>query len=211
MADILEILKKVEALLPNDHFVGTTGGHFDTYINKDMLFLHPEAASEVGKLFAEKYKDIEIDAVVAPALGGIILSQWTAYHLSKMKGKEVLGIYTEKTPENGQKFTRGYDAFVKDKKVLVVEDLTTTGTSVMKVVEAVKGAGGDVVEVCVMVNKNPKTVNTETLGVPFSWLGEFPVTVYAAEDCALCKNGVPMNTKVGHGKKFLEAKASSQK
>jgi len=205
MRDIIEILKSVEALLPNDHFVGTSGGHIDTYINKDMLFLHPEAASEVGKLFAEKYKGVEIDAVVAPALGGIILSQWTAYHLSKLKGKEVLGIYTEKTPENGQKFTRGYDAFVKGKKVLVIEDLTTTGASVMKVVEAVRQAGGEVVEVCVMVNKNPAAVNTETLGVSFSSLSVYPVAVYEAADCPLCKGGVPVNTKVGHGRKFIES------
>ncbi len=207
MKNIIDILKSVEALLPDDHFVGTSGGHIDTYINKDMLFMHPEAASEVGALFAEKYKDRDIEAVVAPALGGIILSQWTAYHLSKLKGREVLGIYTEKTVENGQIFTRGYDAFVRGKKVLIVEDLTTTGQSVMKVVNAVKQAGGEVVEVCVMINKNPEAVNTSALGVPFGWLGEYPVAVHTAEDCPMCKSGVPVNTKVGHGKKFLAAQA----
>ncbi|MFA6050665.1 MAG: orotate phosphoribosyltransferase [Candidatus Paceibacterota bacterium] len=205
MKNIIDILKEVKALLPDDHFVGTSGGHFDTYINKDMLFLHPGAASEVGKLFAEKYKDKEIDAVVAPALGGIILSQWTAYHLSLLKGKEVLGVYTEKTPEKDQIFTRGYDQFVKGAKVLVVEDLTTTGASVMKVVNAVRQAGGEVVDVCVMVNKDSSVVNSETLGVPFSALAEYPVTVYEADNCELCKKGVPVNTKVGHGKKFVEA------
>lgn len=204
MTNVIEILKKVGALLPNGHFVGTNGGHIDTYINKDMLFLHPELTSKVGRLFAEKYKDTDIDAVVAPALGGIILSQWTAYHLSKFKGKEVLAIYTEKTSEKDQVFTRGYDAFVKGKKVLVVEDLTTTGASVMKVVNAVKRAGGVVVEICVMVNKNPGAVNSKTLGVSFSALSEYPVFVYDINNCPLCKSGVPINTKVGHGKKFLE-------
>ncbi len=207
MRDILEILKEVGALIPNDHFVGTSGNHIDTYINKDLLFLHPEAASEVGLIFAEKYKDADIEAVVAPAVGGIILSQWTAYHLSKIKGKEVFGLYTDKTADKDQIFTRGYEAFVKGKKVLVVEDLVTTGGSVVKVVNAVKKAGGNVVDVCVMVNKNPEAVNSTTLGIPFSSLSEYPIPVYAPEVCPLCKSGVPVNITVGHGKKFLESQA----
>jgi len=75
----------------------------------------------------------------------------------------------------------------------------------MKVVNAVRQAGGEVVDVCVMVNKDSSVVNSETLGVPFSALAEYPVTVYEADNCELCKKGVPVNTKVGHGKKFVEA------
>ncbi len=181
MSDVIEILKKVGALIPNDHFVGTSGLHIDTYINKDALFPHTEEASKVGELFAQKFKDMKIEAVVAPALGGIILSQWTAHHLTKLTGREVLGVYTEKTPEKDQVFTRGYDAYIKGKRVLVIEDLTTTGASVMKVVQAVRNAGGVVIEVCVMVNKNPKKVNSETLGVAFSSLAEYPVDAYEPE------------------------------
>lgn len=198
MNTIIDILKKVGAILPDDHFVGTSGLHFDTYVNKDALYPHTEDASAVGKLFAEKYKDMDIDAVVAPALGGIILSQWTAHHLTQMKGKEVLGIYTEKTPEKEQIFTRGYDAYIKGKKILVVEDIIVTGGSVVKVVDAVKNAGGEVVGVCCMVNKDPEQIK-------FDYLGTYPIQTYTADECPLCKNGVPINTKVGHGKKFLEA------
>ena len=57
-------------------------------------------------MFAEKFLDMDIDTVAAPALGGIILSQWTAYHLSELKGKEILGVYTEKTPEKEQIYQR---------------------------------------------------------------------------------------------------------
>ena len=204
--EILDILKKTGAILTNDHFVGTSGLHFDTYVNKDALYPHTEASSEVGKLFAEKYKNIDIDVVVAPALGGIILSQWTAYHLSKIKGKEVFGVYTEKNVEKDQVFTRGYDSFVKNKKVLILEDIVVTGGSVLKVVNAVKNAGGEIVAVCAMVNKDPEHISAQTLGAPVEFLAEFPVVTYSAEDCPLCKNGVPINTTVGHGKKFLENK-----
>ena len=202
--DIVQILTEVGAILPNSHFVGTSGRHMPAYINKDVLFLHPEQASEVGKLFAQKFKNKNIDIVVAPAVGGTILSQWTAYHLSKLKDKDILGVYTEKTLEKNQIFTRGYERFVKGKNVLVVEDLTTTGGSVKKVIESVKNHGGNVLAVGVMLNRDPQNVNADSIGVPFTALAELEVESYDAKDCPLCQQNVPINTDVGHGRKFLE-------
>lgn len=202
----LDLLKKTGAILPNDHFVGTSGLHFDTYINKDALYPHTKETSEMGMLFAEKNKDLDIDVVAAPAIGGIILSTWTAYHLSKLKNKEILGIYTEKDANKDQVFTRGYDKYVKDKNILIVEDLTTTGGSVKKVVNTVENAGGKILQVCVMVNKDPERVSSEMMGAPFSSLAELRVTTYTAQDCPLCKQNIPINILVGHGKKFLESK-----
>ena len=209
MADILDILKQTGAIIADSHFVLTSGKHAPLYINKDALYPHTDMVSEVGKLFAEKFKDTDIDVVVAPALGGIILSQWTASHLSKLKGKEILGIYTEKDPESNQIFKRGYDLLVKDKNVLIIEDLTSTGGSVKKVVNTVRGAGGNIVAVCVMVNKNPGEVNEAFIGAPFSSLAELPTEIYDSADCPLCKSGVPVNALVGHGKKFLEEKKAA--
>jgi len=205
MKSALEILKSVGAVITNDHFVGTSGKHFDTYINKDALYPHTEESSKIGKLFAEKYQDLDIDTVAAPALGGIILSQWTAYHLSKIKGKEIFGIYAEKK-DGDLTFTRGYDKFIKGKKVLAIEDLTQTGGSLKKLIDSIKKFGGEVVEAGVMVNKAPKNVNSEFYGAPFSALSEMTVEMHSAEDCPLCKNQVPINIEVGHGKKFLESK-----
>jgi orotate phosphoribosyltransferase len=204
----LDLLKKTGAILVKDHFVGTSGLHFDTYINKDALYPHTEETSEMGRLFAEANRSLDIDVVAAPAIGGIILSTWTAHHLTLLQNKEVLGVYTEKNVDKDQVFTRGYDTYVKNKNVLIVEDLTTTGGSVKKVVETVQHAGGNVVQVCVMVNKDPNKVNSEMMGVPFSSLAELKVTTYTAEKCPLCKDGVPINTSVGHGKKFLDSKIS---
>ena len=162
-------------------------------------------------MFAEKYKNRVVDIVAAPALGGIILSQWTAHHLSRLKGKEVLSVYTEKTPDKDQVFTRGYDKLVKNKKVLVIEDLTTTGGSVKKVVKSVKKAGGKVVGVAVMVNRNPKEVNSKFMSVPFTALAVLKAEAIEEKNCELCKKNVPINTTVGHGKKYLEAKKKLSK
>ena len=144
--------------------------------------------------------------VAAPALGGIILSQWVAFHLSKLKGKEILGVYTEKTPDKQMIFTRGYDKLVKGKNVLVIEDLTTTGGSVRKVVDTVKATGGNVVAVCVMVNRDLEKVTSEVVGGPFSALGVIKASAFDEAVCPLCKENVPININVGHGKKYLETK-----
>ncbi len=206
--EVLDILKSVGAIITDSHIVYTSGRHGDAYINKDALYPHTKETARIGELFAEKYKDRDIDVVAAPALGGIILETWTAYHLSQLKGKEILGVYTEKTPEKNQIFTRGYDTLVKGKNVLVVEDLTTTGGSVKKVVDSVRAAGGNVVEVCVMVNRDAENVTSEVVGAPFSSLATVSMKSYEEAECELCKNNVPINTTVGHGKKYLEAKGS---
>ncbi len=204
MKDIITILKSVGAIVENSHFVGTSGRHMPAYINKDALLLHTKQTSEVGKMFALKFKNKNIEVVVAPAVGGIPFSQWAAYYLTKIYKREVLSVFTEKTLENNQVFKRGYDAVVKSKRVLVIEDTTTIGSSVKKVIERVKKAGGKIVAVCVMINRDPKLVNSKSIGAPFSSLGIFKIPSYDEKNCPLCEKGVPINTELGHGKAFLE-------
>jgi orotate phosphoribosyltransferase len=202
----LDLLLKTKAILPEGHYVGTSGRHMPVYINKDALYPHTKETSKMGELFAEANFDLDPDVVVAPALGGIILSTWTAYHLSQIKTHEILGVYTEKSPEDGQIFTRGYGNLVAGKDVLVIEDLTTTGGSVKKTIAAVRDAGGTVIRVCVMVNRDPARVNEQSIGVPFKSLAVLEVPSYKAADCPLCEKGIPINTEVGHGKKFLASR-----
>ena len=204
MGKVFDILKETGAVITNSHIVLTSGKHTSAYINKDALYPHTEETSEVCLALAEKVKDLDIDVVAGPALGGIILSQWTAHHLSALKEKEVFGVYTEKTPEGGQAFTRGYDKFVAGKNVLVVEDLTTTGGSAKKVADAVISAGGNVAGVCVMLNRNPEEVTSEYFGAPFFPMETLKVEDYEEKDCPMCKSGVPINTTVGHGKKYIQ-------
>jgi len=104
------------------------------------------------------------------------------------------------------KFLPGdYDERVKGKKVLVVEDTVTTGGSAMKVANAVKQAGGKVLKIIVITNRNPKDVNSKTMGFPFDSLCELSLNSYLPADCPMCKNGMTVNTKFGHGRYFLES------
>lgn len=204
---VLEILRKTGAVFTDDHFVYTSGKHGRTYVNKDAIYPHTAASSEIGEIFAEKYKDMDIDIVASPALGAIILSQWTAYHLSRLKGKEVLGIYTEKTPDKNQILTRGYDKLVKEKKVLIIEDIVTTGGSIKKVVATITAAQGTVVGAGAIVNKDPENIDTESIGVPFDYLTIVDTDVFEPDNCPMCEQHIPINTMLGHGKEFLAKKA----
>src|SRR3990167_2073754 len=204
--EVVEILKKTGAIVSNSHFVYISGKHAKLYVNKDYIFPKIKYISRIAEIIAQKYKTNPIDVVAGPSMGGIILSQWVAYHLGLLKDKEILSVYTEKQLDENQIFTRGYGQFVKGKNVLVVEDIVTTGGSVKKVIKSVENEGGKVIAACSIVNKDPVNINPKFIGVPFDYLTIVDTEVYKEKDCPLCKAGVPINTKLGHGKKFLEAK-----
>jgi orotate phosphoribosyltransferase len=205
--ELLQIVKLVGALKSQDHFVGVSGRHFDTYLVKDILYARTAQASRVGEIFASRNQDLDIEAVAGPALGGIVLSQWTAFHLSRLKGREIYSVYTDKTRENGQALGRGYGDIVAGRKTLVLEDSVRTGGTVQKVMGAVRAKGGEIAAVSVMMNVTPGLVTEATFGVPFRALVDFPVPSYTAAECPMCKCGVPINTDFAHGKEFMESRS----
>jgi orotate phosphoribosyltransferase len=211
--DIKELLIKSGGWLEHDHFVGTNGNHMDTYINKDALYPHTEYASKLGEAMAGAMKDWDVEVVVSPALGGIVLTQWAANHASKLLRREVLAVYAEKVegPEKKFAFTRGYDKLVAGKRAVVVEDNLTTGGSVRKVIELVRETGGEVVGVVAMLNRGG--VSREDVGNPphFEAIVEADLKSWPAAECQLCRDGVPVNVKIGKGKKFVEAQAAKGK
>ena len=202
----MEILKRVGAIITDSHFVLTSGRHSDSYVNKDFIYAFPAEVSEICRLMAERFKDKPIDVVVGPAMGGVLLAQWTAYHLSKLKGHVVHGVFTDKDSENNQVFKREYDKFVNGKNVLVVEDIATTGGSVRKSVDSVKNAGGNVLAVSIIVNRRPDHVTNEVVGASLFPLVSMQTKDFEEKECTWCKEGRPINTTVGHGKDFLAHK-----
>jgi len=205
--DLLNIFKKTGGYITDSHIIYTSGKHGEAYLNKDAIYPHTKEISAICLEIATRFKDEGIEVVAAPALGGIILSQWTAYHLTQLIDKEVIGVYTEKTPDKNQIFTRGYDKLIKGKKVLIVEDITTTGGSVKKVIESVRIAGGEVMAVCVLVNRDPQNINSESIGAPFYSLAEVKMQSWEEQNCPLCKKRVPINIAVGKGREYLEKRS----
>ncbi len=226
--EVLHVLEGVGAIVTGGHFVYTSGRHSDTYVNKDALYPHIYLTSFLCQEIARRFAGDDVDVVVSPALGGIVLSQWTAYHLCEFMRREVLAVYAEKVARpqvsdnffmaltqmlaydfmkkhagnNGFVLTRGYDKLVAGKNVLVVEDTLTTGGSAKKVVDLVRAHGGKVVGVGCLCNGG--RITKQNLGVPkLVALLNMPVASYEAKYCMLCARNIPINTDLGKGCEFL--------
>lgn len=209
-ADVLDLLERVGAFRAG-HFVFTSGRHGDKYINKDAIYPNTRDTSALCKTFAAHFKDERIDVVIGPAIGAAILSQWTAYHLTEMNGRDVLSVYADKDGAGGFVLKRGYDRLVKGKRVLIVEDLMTTGGSVKKVIEVARACGAEVVGVSAICNRGG--VKAEDIGAPprFISLVSIELDSWEGATCNLCERKIPVNTEIGHGKAFAAAAASQGK
>jgi len=207
-------LKECHAILENDHFVYVSGHHGSGWINKDAIYPDTRRIMKLCKLLAEALADIDADVICGPAIGGLIVSQWTAYHLQK------LSVFAEHDPsrqiegEAGQGgvlrapfiLRRGYDKLVSNRRVIVVDDIINTGFSALSTIEAVGKAGGSVVALAVLINRG--NIDTAEFGVDeFIFLLEYDIPVWPASECNLCLKGVPINTDYGHGREFLNAKS----
>jgi len=206
---VLKILRDVDAMVIG-HFVLASLLHAKVYINKDAIYLHPKKISLLCRYIAKNFVKDKVDAVVSPATGGIVLSQWTAYHLSRLTRREVLAVYAEKDGKGGFVLKRGYDKVIKGKRVLVVEDILTTGGSVKKVIELVRSHGGIVVGLGALCNRGKVTPADVADPTEFFALVDIDVETWPEVKCPLCARSVPINTDLGKGKEYLASKKVNQ-
>lgn len=172
MDKTIELLKKSDALLEG-HFLLSSGKHSDRYIQCAKLIQHPEYCEEVSKIIAEKLKeaDIEVDLCVGPAMGGVIIS----YELAKAIGTNA--IFTERV-DNDMTLRRGFE-IPEGAKVIIVEDVITTGKSSFETVEVIRSYGADVVALTSIVNRSNKD---EINGLPIISATKIDVNTYDADD-----------------------------
>lgn len=195
---LLEEMRRYGAVI-SGHFIGTSGKHLDTYLAKDAIMPHTEFISRLCRMIAEKALPLQPDVVVGPIACGIIMSQWTAHHLSALSGREVLSVFTDEV-ENHQKLKRKYNRLVSGARVVLVEDVVNTGKSILEVVETVKEKGGTIVHAYSLFNRGePDAVVSERLGVPYESLVYFPRVVYDEGAVPEWLAAIPINTEYGHG------------
>ncbi len=211
-AEVLELFGKVGAVITDSHIVYTSGKHGSAYVNKDAIYPHIRETSTLCQIIADRFADDNVEVVIAPAIGGVILSQWTTYHLLLMREREVLAIYAEKAENSLVKddpsfvIKRGYDKLVVGKRVLVVEDVLTTGGSAKRVIEAVRAIGGEVVGLGVLCNRGGITAADVADPPKLFALVNIKLDAWDETDCPLCRDNVPINTDVGKGREFLAKK-----
>ncbi len=200
---VLGILNKVGAVITDSHIVYASWLHGTAYIDKDALYPHTKETSRLCREIAEQFSDDDVEAVVAPEKGGIILSQWVAFHLSKITGREVLAFYAEKKSGGFIVERGGARTQLRGRNVLVVEDVLTTGRSAKLVIEAVRVVGGTVIGLGALVNRGGITLK-DTGNVPrLISLVNIKLNVWDKKDCFLCRDGVPVNADIGRGLEFL--------
>ena len=176
---ILDLLKQTGAMREG-HFRLSSGLHSGRYIQCALLLQHPEFAGRVGEALARLVEGMEIDLVIGPALGGIVLSQEVARALGKR------AIFAERAPEVFA-LRRGF-AISAGEKALVVEDVTTTGASVKGVIDFVKKQEGLVAAVGAIVDRSTGSLD---FGVPSFSLVRMKVETFPPDDCPLCREGIP--------------------
>lgn len=147
MEKTIELLKKSNALLEG-HFILSSGKHSDKYVQCAKLIQNPKYCEEVAKIIADKVKQagIKVDLCVGPAMGGIII----AYEVARALGVDA--IFTERE-NNEMTLRRGFE-IKEGQKVIIVEDVITTGKSSFETVDVIKAHGGDVVALTSIVNRS---------------------------------------------------------
>ncbi len=174
---VIDELKQSGALLEG-HFLLSSGRHSDRYCQCAKLLQHPDRAGRVVSVIAEQVKSLPIDMVVGPAMGGIIV----AYELGRQLG--VPAIFTERV-DNVMTLRRGFEVR-PGQKLLITEDVVTTGKSSLETIEVLKSFGAEVIGVACLADRSD---------------GSFPYPIYSATrldiqsweagECPLCQQGVP--------------------
>jgi len=180
-----EVMKKFEeaGAIQKGHFKLTSGVHSDTYIQCAQIMQHPEFMHNLCSELGKKFRGDDIDVIVGPAIGGIIM----AHVMARVLGPWVRAIFTER--ENGKMTLRRSFEIKEGEKVLVVEDVTTTGSSVREVIDIVKSRQGKVVGVGVLIDRSGGEVD---FGVKTEKLLTVDIKTYLPEECPLCKKGIPV-------------------
>lgn len=177
----MERIFKQTGLMLEGHFLLTSGRHSNRYMQCAKLFQYPEYSEMICKDLAGRFAGQKIDMVVGPAVGGIIMS----YEMARQFN--VPNIFAER--ENGAMTLRRGFSIPEGAKVLVVEDVVTTGGSVREVMDIVAEAKAEVVGVCVVVDRSGGKID---FGVPFEAAYETEIQSYEPSQCPLCEQGLEL-------------------
>lgn len=163
------------------HFALASGRHADRYLEKFQVLQWPRRTERLCAAIADEARDLGVEAVAGPTTGGIIL----AHEVGRQLG--VRAVYAERGDDGkGRVFRRGF-RLRPGERVLVVDDIMTTGGSVQETVDAVRAAGGAVVGAAVLVRRSDGRVD-----VPLHALWEVDMATFDSKECPSCRAGVPL-------------------
>ncbi len=178
--EVLQLFRDTGVLL-DGHFRLTSGKHSPQFLQCAQVLRFPQYTEELAAMMADPFRNAEVDKVVGPAMGGIILS----YEVARQLGTE--SIYTEKS-DGGSQFRRGFSV-EPGERVLVVEDAITTGGTVNSTIEICAQTGAELVGVSVLVDRSGRAVD---FAVPYRAVVTVEIPAYSPAECPLCRDGVEL-------------------
>jgi orotate phosphoribosyltransferase len=179
--ELLDLFRRSGALLEG-HFRLTSGLHSPGYLQCALVLQHPQQAEALGRAIAGRVKDLRPTVVLSPALGGVVIG----HEVGRALG--VRAIFAER--QDGKlALRRGFTLDATD-RVLVVEDVMTTGGSTRETIEVAKAAGAQVIGTASIVDRSPS--GSLQFDVPFASLLRIDLPTYEPEQCPLCAQGLPV-------------------
>ena len=189
-SELLTLLNETGAMIEG-HFLLTSGRHSDVYIEKFRILENPSVLDDVCREMAKVVKNQNIELVLGAAIGGILISGGVGRHLG------VKHIFCERV--NGKmQFRRGF-SIVEGQRIVIVEDIITTGGSVIELIELAADKGAEIIHVVNLVDRSFGNVD---FGVPSTALLTIPSESWESEDCLFCKQGIAITQRGRTGKKM---------
>jgi len=182
-ATVESLFADAGALL-DGHFLLKSGRHAGRYLEKFLVLQHPRYGVEIGRRFAEVLAPYDPTLVVGPTTGGVLLSFETARQLAL----SVRAAFAEPLPEGGRALRRGWEIRPSE-RVVIVDDILTTGASLIETVEAVRAAGAEPLAAAIIVDRSTAPVE---LGFPLHALGTLEIPSWDPDACELCAAGIPL-------------------
>jgi orotate phosphoribosyltransferase len=185
--ELLKLFEKAGAVRQG-HFELSSGLHSATYVQCALVLQYPRFAEKLGQALAALFSDARIDAVVSPALGGVVIGQEVARALpphADVLGGGVPAMFVERDASGTMTLRRGF-ALRPDMHVLVVEDVWTTGGSTQEAISVVEEAGGRVVAAGALIDRSGGKIE---FPVESNALLELEIASYQPDDCPLCRQG----------------------
>ena len=190
-SQIIQTLTDTGALLEG-HFVLRSGLHSNRFFQAALVMQYPDIAEKLCSQLADKFSDYDIDTVVSPAIGGIVVGQEVARALGARS------VFVEKIDDSTLELRRGF-SLSKNEKVLIAEDVITRGGRVQQTIDTVTSTGANLMGAAVLVDRSAGSVN---FNIPVEHLIELPLATYSPDECPLCKRGIQLEKPgSGSGKK----------
>jgi orotate phosphoribosyltransferase len=179
-SEVLDLFRQSGALLEG-HFRLSSGLHSDRYLQSALVLQHPDFAEQLGRALAARLEHLQPTVVLSPAMGGIIIGQEVGRAL------QVRAMFTERS-EGVMALRRGFTLSRSD-RVVVIEDVITTGGSTRETIAAAESTGAQVSAAGAIIDRG---ADATRLNIPLQALVRMDVPAYPPESCPLCKKGMPV-------------------